>query len=107
MDTRAKLTRAARINVIAGSLSLAASAVMLGLVAVGLRPMDTGLAVSLVFASVIAALAFLSARGLWQDRDDPAGIERRFRSQAVAWSAGLLLFGLLVVVVVIVWGVLR
>jgi hypothetical protein len=107
MNDTAKLTRAIRVNVIGGTLILAFAALTVVMVAAGILPMDTQVVVSLVFGFVIAGLAFLTARSLRQDRDDPAGIERRFQSQAVSWSAGLLAVGLVAVVGVIAWGLLR
>ena len=107
MNDAAKLTRAIRINVIGGTLILALAALTLVLVAAGILPMGTQVVVSLVFGFVIAGLAFLTAGSLRQDRDDPAGIERRFQSQAVSFSAVLLAVGLVAVVGVIAWGLLR
>lgn len=104
MDDTAKLTRAIRINLIGGALLLAAAALTITLAAAGILEMDTQLVLSLVFGLVMAGLAFLTARELRLDRDDRAGINRRFESRAVAWSAGLLVIGLLAVVGVIVWG---
>jgi hypothetical protein len=106
MNDTAKLTRAIRINMIGGALILAAAALTLVLVAAGILPMDARVAVSIVFGFVITGLAFLTARGLRLDRDDPAGMERRFQRQAVSWSAGLLVVGLVAVVGVIAWGLL-
>lgn len=107
MNDKANLTRAIRINAIGGTVFLGVGVLTLGLVAVGVLPVDTQLVVALVFGFVMAGLMFLTARSLRQDRDDPAGIERRFQSQAVAWSAGLLAVGLVAVVGVIGWGLLR
>lgn len=107
MDDRARLTRAIRVNVIGGMVILAAVAITLVLVVAGLLPVDTALVVSLVFGVVIAGLALLTARSLRQDRDDPAGVERRFESQAPSWSAGLLAVGLVAIVAIVAWGLLR
>ena len=107
MDDKAKLARVIRINVTGGALFLAAAAVTVALVAAGVLAMDTQVVVSLVFGFVMAGLAFLTARSLRQDRDDPTGIERRFQSQAISWSAALLAVGLVAVVGVIAWGLLR
>jgi hypothetical protein len=107
MNGTAKVTRAIRVNVIGGTLILAAAGLTAALVVAGILPMDTQVVVSLVFGCVIGGLAFLTARELRQDRDDPTGAERRFQSRAVAWSAGLLAVGLVAVVGVIAWGLLR
>lgn len=107
MNDIAKVTRAIRVNVIGGTLILGAAGLTAALVVAGILPMDTQVVVSLVFGSVTGGLAFLTARELRQDRDDPTGVERRFQSRAVAWSAGLLAVGLVAVVGVIAWGLLR
>jgi hypothetical protein len=107
MNDAANLTRAIRINVIGGALFLGLIALTLVLAAAGVLPFDTRLVLALVFGIVMAGLMLLTARSLRQDRDDPAGIERRFQSQSVSWSAGLLAAGLFVVVAIIAWGLLR
>jgi len=107
LNDTANLTRAIRINGIGGTVFLGVAALTLVLVAAGVLPLNTQLVVLLVFSLVMAGILFLTARSLRQDRDDPAGIERRFQSQAVSWSAGLLAVGLVAVVGVIAWGLLR
>jgi hypothetical protein len=107
MNDAAKLTRVIRVNVIGGTVMLALAALTLVLVAVGILPLSTQVVVSLKFALVIAGLMILTARGVRQDRDDPGGVERRFQSQAVSMSAALLGVGLVTVVGVIAWGLLR
>lgn len=107
MNDTAKLARAIRVNVVGGVLFLGLVAVTLVLIVAGVLPLDTQLVVSLAFGFVMAGLMFLTARSLRQDRDDPAGVERRFQSQAVSWSAGLLAVGLVAIIGVIAWGMLR
>jgi hypothetical protein len=107
MNDTAKLTRAVRINVIGGTVFLGVAALTFVLVVAGVLPLGTQLVVLLVFGFVMAGLMFLTARSLRQDREDPAGIERRFQSQAVSWSAALLAVGLVAVIGVIAWGLLR
>ncbi len=107
MTDAAKLTRAIRINIIGGTVILAVSVFTVVLVAVGILPLDTQAVVVITVGFVFAGLSFVTARSLPQDRDDPAGIERRFQSGALLWSAGLLAVGLVAVVSVIAWGVLR
>ena len=107
MNDAAKLTRAIRINVIGGTAFIGLAALTLVLVAAGVLPLNTRLVVLLAFGFVMAGIMFLTARSLREDRDDPAGIEGRFQSHSVRWAAGLLAVGLVAVVGVIAWGLLR
>ena len=61
----------------------------------------------LVYGSVMGSLMLLMARAVRLDRDDPAGIERRFESGAVVAAAVLLVVSIAVVVGLIAWGLLR
>ena len=72
----------------------------------GLLPWKPTTAVWLVFGAGGASLAFLTARSLRQDRDDPAGVERRFQAQANALGAAVVVVGLVAVVGLIVFGLL-
>jgi uncharacterized membrane protein len=110
MNDTAKLTRAIRLNAAAGVVMFASVALGLILVGVGAFQWDAHTAVSIGMGTVSGSLALLVAWGMRLDRDDPAGIERRERrleSAAVVWGAAILLVGLVAVVGLIVWGLLR
>jgi hypothetical protein len=108
LDDTAKVNRAIRVNTIAGM-------VMLAFVALGvLFRLATGdstpSAVQIGMFTVVGLLQLLGARSLRRDRDDPAGIERRSRhaeSVALTLAGGVPLLGLLAIVVILVFAVLR
>jgi uncharacterized membrane protein len=110
MNDTAKITRAIRLNAAAGVAMLASVVLAIVLVLAGAFEWDAHMAVSLGIGTVSGSLALLLAWSLRRDRDDPAGIERRERrleSATVVWGAAILLVGLVAVVGLIVWGLLR
>jgi hypothetical protein len=110
MDDTAKLDRAIRLNVVSAIVMLSGGALGVALLAAGVLPSDGGSVPWMGFAGVIGLLQALTAWSLRRDRDDPAGIERRFgklASAAVVWAAVLLLAAALLVVGIIAWGLLR
>ena len=106
MTDDAKFGMVIRINTIGGIVLLGMVAMTVGLLLVGALPWDARAIVGLVFGLVLASLAFLTARSAKQDRADPAGVESRFETGALAWSAVLLGTGLVVVVGIVVAGLL-
>jgi len=104
MNDTARLDRAIRINLIAGGLMLALVAVLIALVATDLVSFGPRVIVSLVFGLVPAGLTLWTARSLQQDRDDPAGIERRFGETATRLAAAVIVLGLASIAGLIVWG---
>ena len=104
MNDTAKIDRAIRINTIGAGVWVVLVALRLGLSAAGLLPWDLGTVVWLTFGVGAAAVALQSARSLGQDRDDPAGIERRFEAQANVLGAGVIVIGLAAVIGLIAWG---
>jgi hypothetical protein len=110
MNDTAKITRAIRINAVAGVVMFAFVALALIPVAASAFQWDAHTAVSLGIGTVSGSLALLLVWSLRRDRDDPAGIERRERrleSATVVWGAAILLVGLVAVLVLIVWALLR
>ena len=106
MNDTARIDRAIRINVIAGGLMLALVAVLIVLVATGLVSFGPRVIVSLVFGVVPAGLTLWTARSMQQDRDDPAGIERRFEQTATRLGAAVIVLGLATVAGLIAWGLM-
>ena len=106
MNDTARIDRAIRINLIAGGLMLAIVAVSLVFVATGLVPIGPRVVVWLIFGGVPAMLTLWTARSMRQDRDDPAGIERRFEETATKLGAAVIVLGLAAVVGLIAWGLL-
>jgi hypothetical protein len=104
MDDHARIARFMRINEIAGAAILGFVGLTAALIVLGALPWDGRAAANLVFGLVLSALMFLTARSAKQDLEDPAGIERRFLSGSMAWSAVLLGAGLVAVIGIIVWG---
>jgi cadmium resistance protein CadD (predicted permease) len=94
MNDTAKIDRAIRIDLIAGGLMLAIVAVSIAFVATGVAPMGPRMVVWLVFGVVPALLTLWTARSMRQDRDDPAGIERRFEETATRLGAAVIVLGL-------------
>jgi hypothetical protein len=104
MNDTARIDRAIQMNVIAGGLMLALVAVLIVLVATGLVSFGPRVIVSLVFGVVPAGLTLWTARSMQQDRDDPAGVERRFEETATRLGAAVIVLGLAAVLGVIAWG---
>ena len=102
----AKINRAIRINEIAGGLMLAVTAVSIVLVVSGIVSFGPRVVLWLVFGLVPAVLTLWTARSIRRDRDDPAGIERRFEVTATRLGAAVIVIGLAVVIGVIVWGLM-
>jgi hypothetical protein len=68
------------------------------------------MALPLGMAATSGSFALLIAWSMRNDRDDPAGIERRERRLAAAsvvWGAALLLVATVAVAGIIAWGLLR
>ena len=103
MNDTARIDRAIRINLIAGGLMLALVAVLIALVATGLVSFGPRVIVSL-FGLVPAGLTLWTARSMQQDRDDPAGIERRFGETATRLAAAVIVLGLASIAGLVVWG---
>jgi hypothetical protein len=100
-----KVNRAIQLNLIAGGLMLASIAVSVPLIASGLVSWGPRAAVWLV-GVVTASLSLWTARSLQQDRDDPAGVERRFETAANALGAAVIILGLASVVGLIARGLI-
>jgi hypothetical protein len=101
-----KVNRAIQLNLIAGGLMLASIAVSVPLIASGLLSWGPRAAVWLVFGVVTASLSLWTARSMQQDRDDPAGVERRFETAANALGAAVIILGLASVAGLIAWGLI-
>jgi hypothetical protein len=106
MNESAKIDRAIRLNMIGGGVMLALVAVSSVLIATGLVPIGPRAVIWLIFGVVTASLTLLTARSMRQDRDDPAGISRRYEAAASTLGAAVVVIGLAAVVGLIVWGLL-
>lgn len=105
MNDDAKLVRVIRINAIGGSVMLGLLVLTGVLIVAGALPWDYGTAVQLGLLGLLpTALAFLIVWSARRDLVDPAGRERRYQQAALAFGAGVIVVGLLVVVGVIAWG---
>jgi hypothetical protein len=110
VNDTAKITRAIRLNTVAGVAMLASVALAIGLVLVGAFQWDAGMTLPLGMAAMSGSFALLIAWSMRKDRDDPAGIERRDRRLAAAfvvWGAALLVVATVAVAGIIAWGLLR
>ena len=106
MTDTARIDRAIRINLVASGLMLVLVGVSMVLVVTGLVSMGPRVVVWLVFGLVSALLTLWTARSMWQDRNDPAGIERRYEITATRLGAAVIVLGLAGVAGLIVWGLL-
>ena len=106
MTDTTRIDRAIRLNVIAGGLMLVIVAVLIALVAAGFVSFGPRVVVWLVFGVVPAGLTLWTARSMQQDRNDPAGMERRYETTATRLGAAVIVLGLAGVAGVIVWGLL-
>jgi hypothetical protein len=104
MNDTARIDRAIRLNIIAGAAQLALVAVLLMLVVTGVAHWEPRVTVYLVSGVLLGSLAFLTARSIRQDRDDPAGAERRFEGTANAFGAAVIVVSVVGVVGLIAWG---
>ena len=107
MNDTAKLDRAIRINVIGGSLMVGSAALAAVLIASGLLSVGSLTVASVALTAVSGSLLLWTARTMRQDRDDPAGIERRYESDARILGSAVIAVGLAVVVGLIAWGIAR
>jgi hypothetical protein len=101
MNDSAKLDRAIRFSRVGGMALLAIAAVEGALIAAGIVPWEARTAILLAFGVVSGSLALLTVRQMRQDRDDPAGIEQRYESQAEIFGAAVVVVGVLAVVALI------
>jgi heme/copper-type cytochrome/quinol oxidase subunit 4 len=106
MNDSAKLDRAIRFSLVGGMALLAIAAVEVALIAAGIVPWEARTAILLAFGVVSASLALLTVRQMRQDRNDPAGIEQRYESQAEILGAAVVVVGVVAVVALIAWAVL-
>ena len=106
MNDTAKIDRAIRLNVIGGGLMLGIAAVSTVLIASGLVSFGPRAVVWIALTAVSASLSLWTARSMRQDRDDPAGIERRYESGATALGAAVIVVSVVAVVGLIAWGLL-
>jgi hypothetical protein len=106
MNDAARIDRAIRLNLIAGGLMLALVAVLIALVATGLVSFGPRVVVWLAFGVVPAGLTLWTARSMQQDRDDPAGVERRFEAAATTLGAAVIVVSVAGVIGLIAWGLL-
>ncbi|HEU5202961.1 MAG TPA: hypothetical protein VFU17_01555 [Candidatus Limnocylindrales bacterium] len=106
MNEIANIDRAIRLNLIAGGLMLAVVAALIALVAAGFVSFGPRVVVWLVFGVVPAGLTLWTARSMHQDRNDPAGIDRRYEITATRLGAAVIVLGLAAVAGAIVWGLL-
>jgi hypothetical protein len=103
MNNVTKVDQAIRINVVGGGLMVAIVAVSIALVASGLVSFGPRVVVWLVLGIVTASLTLWTARSMRQDRDDPAGTERRFEETATRLAAAVIVLGLASVAGLIIW----
>lgn len=104
MNETTRLDRAIRINVVGGSLMIGTAVLAAVLIASGLVSVGSLTVVSVAFAAVTGLLLLWMARSMRRDRDDPAGIERRYESEASTVGAAVIVVGLVVVLGLIVRG---
>jgi type IV secretory pathway VirB2 component (pilin) len=106
MNDTATLDRLIRLSLVGGGLLLGSAVVVIALIVAGIVPLEGRMPILLAFSVVSGSLALLSARQTRQDRDDPAGIEQRYQSQAEVLGAAVVVVGFVAIVGMIAWAVL-
>ena len=104
MDDAAKIDRAFRLTLIAGVVQFALVILLVLLVAIGVMPWEPRSTIYLISGVLLGSLSLVTARSIHQDRNDPAGIERRFQETATRLGAAVIVLSVVVVAGLIVWG---
>ena len=86
MNETARIDRALRLTLIAGVVQFALVILLVLLVATGVMPWEPRSTIYLISGVVLGSLSLVTARNIYQDRNDPAGIERRFQETGTRWA---------------------